>query len=61
MLNSLAAIAHTIVVMVAATLISIGEGWAVDLIDGDAELNNNDTSLMDLVQSGDPMKVISWI
>lgn len=61
MLNSLAAIAHTIVVMVAATLISIGEGSAVDLIDGDAELNNNDTSLMDLVQSGDPMMVISWI
>ncbi|MGZ8984607.1 MAG: hypothetical protein ACXW1T_13430 [Methylophilus sp.] len=48
---------RTMMVMVAATLISIGAGWAVDKLDGDAELHKNDPSMMEIVQSGDPMKI----
>lgn len=48
---------RTMIVMVAATLISIGAGWAVDQIDGDAELHKNDPSMTDVVQSGDPVKI----
>jgi hypothetical protein len=43
--------------MVTATLISIGAGWAVDLIDGDAELHKNDPSITEIVKSGDPVKL----
>ncbi len=45
------------IVMVAATFISIGAGWAVDQLDGDAELHKNDPSLTEVVQSGDPVKI----
>jgi hypothetical protein len=48
---------RTMIVMVAATLISIGAGWAVDILDGDAELHKNEPSMMDVIQSGDPMKI----
>jgi len=48
---------RTMVVMVAATLISIGAGWTVDQLDGDAELHKNDPSMAEVVQSGDPMKI----
>lgn len=48
---------RTIIVMVAATLVSIGAGWATDQIDGDAELHKNDPSMAEVVQSGDPMKI----
>jgi hypothetical protein len=49
------------VVMLAATLISIGAGWAFDLIDGDAELHKNDPSMIDIVKSGDPMKRVKLL
>lgn len=48
---------RTMVVMIAATLISIGAGWAVDLIDGDAELHKNDPSITEIVKNGDPVKI----
>lgn len=48
---------RTMIVMVAATLISIGAGWAVDVIDGDAELHKNDPSIAEVVKSGDPVKI----
>jgi hypothetical protein len=48
---------RTVVVMVASTLISIGAGWAVDLIDGDAELHKNDPSITEIVKNGDPVKI----
>ncbi|MGB7816853.1 MAG: hypothetical protein WBL28_10945 [Methylotenera sp.] len=48
---------RTIAVMTIATLISIGAGWAVDKLDGDAELHKNDPSIIEVVKSGDPMKI----
>lgn len=48
---------RTMIVMAAATLISIGAGWAVDVIDGDAELHKNDPSIAEVVKSGDPVKI----
>jgi hypothetical protein len=48
---------RTIFVMVAATLISIGSGWTVDHLDGEAELHKNAPSMAEVVQSGDPMKI----
>ncbi len=41
---------RTMIVMVVATLISIGAGWAVDQIDGDAQLHKNDPSMTEIVQ-----------
>ena len=48
---------RTMTVMITATLISIGAGWAVDKLDGDAELHKNDPSIMEIAQSGDPVKI----
>jgi len=48
---------RTMIVMVAATLISFGAGWAVDQLDGDAELHKNDPSMTEVVQTGDPVKI----
>ena len=47
----------TLTVMVVATLFSIGIGWAVDKLDGDAELHNNDPSMIEIIKSGDPVKI----
>ncbi len=47
----------TFAVMISATLISIGAGWVVDKLDGDAELHKNDPSIMEIAQSGDPVKI----
>jgi hypothetical protein len=49
---------RTLIVMVAATLISIGAGWAVDVLDGEAELHKNDPSIAEIVKSGDPIKIV---
>lgn len=46
-----------IVVIVAATLISIAVGWVVDKIDGEAELHKNDPSISEIIQSGDPVGI----
>ena len=48
---------RTMVVLVAATLISIGAGWAVDVIDGDAELHKHDPSMTEILKSGDPIQI----
>ncbi len=48
---------HTLFVMVIATLLSIGSGWTIDQLDGEAELHKNDPSLIEVVQSGDPLKI----
>lgn len=53
----------TFTVMSAATLISTGAGWAVDKLDGDAELHKNDPSIMKIAKSGDPVKIaklLAW-
>jgi hypothetical protein len=48
---------RSIVVMILATIISIGAGWAIDKLDGDAELHKNDPSIAEIVKSGDPLKI----
>lgn len=48
---------RTMIVMTAATLISIGAGWAVDKLDGEAELHKNDPSITEVVKSGDPVQI----
>jgi len=48
---------HTVIVMIVATLVSIGAGWAVDEIDGDAELHKNDPSIIEVVKNGDPLQI----
>ena len=48
---------RTMIVMVIATLVSIGSGMAIDQLDGEAELHKNDPSLTDVVRNGDPLKI----
>ena len=48
---------RTMMVMVLATLVSIGAGMVIDQLDGEAELHKNDPSLSDIVKSGDPLKI----
>lgn len=49
--------AHTLIVMIVATLVSIGAGWAVDELDGEAELHKNDPSIIEVVKNGDPLQI----
>lgn len=53
--------ARKIIVMVAAMLFSIGASWAVDKVDGDAELHKNDPSITDVVKSGDPAQIAKML
>jgi len=48
---------RSMLVMVAATLTSIGAGMAIDQLDGEAELHKNDPSLMEMVKSGDSLQI----
>ena len=47
----------SILVMVVATFISIGTGWLVDKLDGDAALPQHNVSVVEVIQSGDPVKI----
>ena len=44
-----------LLVMVLATVASIGAGWMVDKLDGDADLPQK--SMVDVLQSGDPVQM----
>lgn len=46
-----------VIVITVATFISIGAGWAIDKLDGDAELHKQDPSITDVIQSGDPVQI----
>lgn len=46
-----------IVILVAATIISIAVGWVVDDLDGDAELHKNDPFLSATIRSVDPVGI----
>jgi hypothetical protein len=46
-----------VLVMTAATLISIGAGWVTDQLDGDAVAARKNGSIIDIVQSGDPVQI----
>ena len=48
---------HKMLVMVTATIISIGTGWLVDDLDGDAKLPEKNISLMEVIKSGDLMQI----
>lgn len=41
-----------------ATLVSLGAGWAVDKLDGDADAPQKNMSLTDVMQSGDPTQAL---
>lgn len=51
----------TITVMIVATIFSLGAGWAVDKLDGDAELHKGDPSITEIVNGGDPVKIVKMI
>ena len=48
-----------ILVMTAATLISIGVGWFVDKLDGDAALPQK--SITEVIQGGDPVQIVKML
>ena len=48
---------HKMLVMVTATMISIGTGWLVDNIDSDAKLSEKNISFMEVIKNGDPMQI----
>lgn len=49
--------ARRIIVMMVATLFSMGVSWALEKLDGDAELHKNDPSIADVIKSGDPLQI----
>ena len=51
----------TFAVVVTATIFSLAAGWAVDQLDGDAELHKNDPSMIEIVKSVDPMKIAKML
>lgn len=44
-----------------ATLVSIGSGWVVDKLDGDADLPGRNASITDVIQSGDPIQIAKML
>jgi len=46
-----------VLVLSVATFISIGAGWLVDKLDGDAELPQKSVSIADVIQGGDPVQI----
>jgi len=52
---------RSLVVMVVATIISLGAGWAIDKLDGEAELHKNEPSIADIAKSGDPVKIAKML
>lgn len=51
-------LSRKILVGTLATAISIGAGWALDKLDGDADAPQNNLSLTDLMQSGDSIQAL---
>ena len=52
---------HKFLVFVLATLISIGVGYLVDIVDGDFYLPKKDAALVDVLNSGDPLLIAKTI
>lgn len=48
-------------VLSVATLISIGSGWVVDKMDGDADAPRRNISMIDAVRSGDPILIAKML
>jgi len=47
--------------MIVATIFSLGAGWAVDKLDGDAELHKNDPSITEIIKGGNPVRIVKMI
>jgi hypothetical protein len=52
---------RSLVVMLVATIISIGAGWAIDQLDGEAKLHKNDPTFTEIIKSGDPVKLVKLL
>ena len=52
---------HKFLVFVLATLISIGVGYIVDIVDGDFYLPKKDVALVDVLESRDPLQMAKAI
>ena len=50
-----------VLVMAAATFISMGAGWFVDRLDGDAESPRKNVSITSVIQSGDPVLIAKML
>ena len=48
-----------VIVMTVATFISIGAGWFVDKVDGDAALPQK--SITEVIQGGDPVQIAKML
>jgi len=48
---------RSMLIMLAATLTSIGAGMAIDRLDGEAELHKKDPSLIEMLKSGDSLQI----
>ena len=46
-----------LIILVIATVISIGAGWITDKLDSDADLPQNNLSILEVMQSGDPLDI----
>jgi hypothetical protein len=44
-----------------ATFVSIGAGWATDKVDGDAALPGKGVSVIEVIQSGDPIQIAKML
>ena len=51
----------TFAIVLIATIVSFGAGWAVDQLDDDAKLHKNDPSMMEVIKSGDPLKIAKML
>ena len=52
---------HKFLVFVLATLVSIGVGYIVDIVDGDFYLPKKEISVVDVMKSGDPLLISKTI
>jgi hypothetical protein len=59
--NIISTQSRSLVVMLLATIISIGVGWTTDQLDGEAELHKNDPTFTEIVKSGDPVKLVKLL
>jgi hypothetical protein len=44
-----------------ATIVSIGAGWLTDRLDGDAALPRKNVSVVEVIQSGDPVQIAKML
>jgi hypothetical protein len=44
-----------------ATIVSIGAGWLTDRLDGDAALPGKNVSVVEVIQSGDPVQIAKML